>query len=190
MTFLTHFHKDVILLSLWLKWGGGIQDFLNASIDFVWAVYIGFVLWIADRVVNNENVSGSDQWCAKRRRTELSAGLSFFFLWSDDLARCLIQGRNLSSFSANHEDENAERSESIFIWHDNRRQPLTEWRLTWPDSSSMRKWSSATTFLFIPPSLSFSLSFTHTAAFSLSLYHNRPRFSAQAFRSTGLRETI
>lgn len=69
--------------------------------------------------------------------------LSIFFssFFYDKLARCLIQGLNLSSFFffADKEDGNAERSESIFIWHGNRRQPLTDWMVTWADSNSMRK---------------------------------------------------
>lgn len=47
----------------------------------------------------------------------------------------------------------AKRSESIFIWRDNRWHLLTQRRLTLPDGSSMRKWSNATGFLFLPVSL-------------------------------------
>lgn len=70
------------------------------------------------------------------------------------------------------EDENAERSESIFIWRRNSRQPLTEWRLTRPDSSSMRKWSSAIAlFFFFPFLFPLSSSVSHTAALSSFLSH-------------------
>lgn len=70
------------------------------------------------------------------------------------------------------EDENAERSESIFIWRRNRWQPLTEWRLTRPDSSSMRKWSSAIAlFFFFPFLFPLSSSVSHAAALSSFLSH-------------------
>lgn len=54
--------------------------------------------------VNNESVSGPDQWRVKRS-IEASVGLlltlsfflSLFFFWNDKLARCLIHVLNLSS---------------------------------------------------------------------------------------------
>lgn len=42
-----------------------------------------------------------------------------------ELARSLTTRRNPSFVSADQEDENAERAESIFIWRSNRCQVLT-----------------------------------------------------------------
>lgn len=84
------------------------------------------------------------------------------------------------------EDENAERSESIFIWRRNRWQPLTEWRLTRPDSSSMMKWSSAIALFFFFPSSFHCLHLSLTLLLSHLFCHTHARFHAQTFLSIWL----
>lgn len=131
------------------------------------------VLWIADRVVNNESVSGPDQRHAKKKKKK--EGEPFFPLLFKKLTSWPAAWSRVGiclPFLRIVEDENAERSESIFIWRRNRWQPLTEWRLTRPDSSSMRKWSSAIAlFFFFPFLFPLSSSVSHAAALSSFLSH-------------------
>lgn len=131
------------------------------------------VLWIADRVVNNESVSGPDQRHAKKKKKK--EGEPFFPLLFKKLTSwpaAWSRVRICLPFLRIVEDENAERSESIFIWRRNRWQPLTEWRLTRPDSSSMMKWSSAIAlFFFFPFLFPLSSSVSHAAALSSFLSH-------------------
>lgn len=131
------------------------------------------VLWIADRVVNNESVSGPDQRHAKKKKKK--EGEPFFPLLFKKLTSWPAAWSRVGTclpFLRIVEDENAERSESIFIWRRNRWQPLTEWRLTRPDSSSMRKWSSAIAlFFFFPFLFPLSSSVSHAAALSSFLSH-------------------
>lgn len=131
------------------------------------------VLWIADRVVNNESVSGPDQRHAKKKKKK--EGEPFFPLLFKKLTSWPAAWSRVGiclPFLRIVEDENAERSESIFIWRRNRWQPLTEWRLTGPDSSSMMKWSSAIAlFFFFPFLFPLSSSVSHAAALSSFLSH-------------------
>lgn len=131
------------------------------------------VLWIADRVVNNESVSGPDQRHAKKKKKK--EGEPFFPLLFKKLTSWPAAWSRVGTclpFLRIVEDENAERSESIFIWRRNRWQPLTEWRLTRPDSSSMMKWSSAIAlFFFFPFLFPLSSSVSHAAALSSFLSH-------------------
>lgn len=131
------------------------------------------VLWIADRVVNNESVSGPDQRHAKKKKKK--EGEPFFPLLFKKLTSWPAAWSRVGiclPFLRIVEDENAERSESIFIWRRNRWQPLTEWRLTRPDSSSMMKWSSAIAlFFFFPFLFPLSSSVSHAAALSSFLSH-------------------
>lgn len=142
------------------------------------------VLWIADRVVNNESVSGPDQRHAKKKKKRKESLFSPSFLknWRAGWSRVGI----CLPFLRIVEDENAERSESIFIWRRNRWQPLTEWRLTRPDSSSMRKWSSAIALFFFFPSSFHCLHLSLTLLLSHLFCHTHARFHAQTFLSIWL----
>lgn len=146
------------------------------------------VLWIADRVVNNESVSGPDQRHAKKKKKK-KEGEPFFPLLFKKLTSwpaAWSRVRICLPFLRIVEDENAERSESIFIWRRNRWQPLTEWRLTRPDSSSMMKWSSAIALFFFFPSSFHCLHLSLTLLLSHLFCHTHARFHAQTFLSIWL----